>query len=141
MFLLDTDHISILQHASGAQFTRLTTRIRAFREGDFFFSVISFHEQALGWNTYISNARDTASVLRGYRGYEDLIAQYAPAHVVAYDHAAVARFDSLRAQRVRIGTFDLRIAAIALSHDLTLLSRNLADFRQVSGLQVQDWAQ
>jgi tRNA(fMet)-specific endonuclease VapC len=141
MFLLDTDHISILQHASGAQFGRLTTRMHAFGEGDFFFSVISFHEQSLGWNAYISNARDTATLLRGYRGFEDLIGQYAPAHVAGYDHAAVARFDSLRAQRVRIGTFDLRIAAIALSRGLMLLSRNLADFRQVPGLQVQDWVQ
>jgi tRNA(fMet)-specific endonuclease VapC len=50
-------------------------------------------------------------------------------------------FDSLRAQRVRIGAFDLRIAAIALSHNLIVISRNLTDFRQVPGLQVEDWLQ
>ena len=130
-----------MQHASSAQFARLLTRIRAYAENDFFFSIISFHEQALGWNTYINNARDAASMLRGYRGYEDLIVQYGSSQVLSYDPAAAGLFDSLRAQRVRIGTFDLRIAAIAMSRDLTLLSRNLADFRQVPGLRVRDWAQ
>jgi len=34
---------------------------------------------------------------------------------------------------------DLRIAAIVLSRDATLLSGNLADFREVPGLKVEDW--
>jgi hypothetical protein len=34
---------------------------------------------------------------------------------------------------------DLKIAAIALTHDSLLLSANLRDFEQVPGLQVEDW--
>lgn len=45
----------------------------------------------------------------------------------------------MRAERVRIGTMDLRIASIVLAHHATLLSRNLRDFRLVPGLRVENW--
>jgi tRNA(fMet)-specific endonuclease VapC len=34
---------------------------------------------------------------------------------------------------------DLKIAAIALANQATLISRNVNDFRRVPGLDVQDW--
>jgi len=60
-------------------------------------------------------------------------------HVLPSDEAAAQRFAQLRQKKVRIGTMDLRTAAIALSRSTTLLSRNLADFQQVPGLVVEDW--
>lgn len=34
---------------------------------------------------------------------------------------------------------DLRIAAVALTNDATLITGNLSDFRRVPGLRVEDW--
>ncbi len=34
---------------------------------------------------------------------------------------------------------DLRIASIALSHDMTVLTRNVRDFEQVPDLRIEDW--
>jgi len=59
--------------------------------------------------------------------------------LLPFDLEAIARFESLRAARVRIATMDLRIAATALSRGFTVLSRNLVDFEQVPGLAVEDW--
>jgi hypothetical protein len=50
-FLLDTDHISILQKQSGAEFTRLIARIAQVPRADLAFCIISFHEQVLGCHT------------------------------------------------------------------------------------------
>jgi tRNA(fMet)-specific endonuclease VapC len=42
-------------------------------------------------------------------------------------------------KQVRIGSQDLKIAAIALAQGALLLSANLRDFRKVPGLQVENW--
>ena len=38
-----------------------------------------------------------------------------------------------------IGHYDLMIAAIVLTHNLTLVTHNTAEFSRVPGLQVVDW--
>jgi predicted nucleic acid-binding protein len=42
-------------------------------------------------------------------------------------------------EKLRLGSQDLRIAAIAISEDALLLSANLSDFEQVAGLRVANW--
>ncbi len=56
-YLLDTDHISILQRESGPEFAALSARISQVSRDDLAFSVVSFHEQVLGAHTYINRAR------------------------------------------------------------------------------------
>jgi tRNA(fMet)-specific endonuclease VapC len=62
--------------------------------------------------------------------------------ILPINAAAAAEFDRLRENRKlrRIGRGDLLIAAIVLANRATLVSRNLKDFRQVPGLQVENWA-
>jgi tRNA(fMet)-specific endonuclease VapC len=38
-----------------------------------------------------------------------------------------------------IGPYDLQIAAIALSNQLTVVTHNTAEFSRVPGLTVEDW--
>lgn len=46
---------------------------------------------------------------------------------------------SLRQQGVAVSQLDLTIAATAIQHDLTLVTHNLADFRNIPGLRLVDW--
>lgn len=49
--------------------------------------------------------------------------------------------DELQRAGTPIGANDLWIAAHALALDLTLVSNNIKEFRRVSGLRVENWAQ
>ena len=138
-FLLDTDHISILQKQSGPNYTALIARIAQVPRADLAFCIVSFHEQVLGCNTYIAQAKTSADIVRGYQMFDRVLSAFAAALVLPFDTNASAVFDGLVVQRVRIATMDLRIASIALSQGLTLLTRNSRDFSKVPGLVIEDW--
>jgi len=59
--------------------------------------------------------------------------------VLEFDLRAATEFQRLRKRHRTIGTMDLKIAAIVLANDATLLSRNLTDFRRIPELKVEDW--
>ena len=139
MFLLDTDHIGIIQRRTQPEFGKLWERISRHPPHALYVPIISFHEQVLGWNAYLNRARGAAGIVRAYEMFEQILTDFAAVQVAPFDDAAAVQFDSLRARRVRIATMDLRIAAIAIARDLPLLTRNLADFRQVPTLRVEDW--
>lgn len=48
MFLLDTDHLVILQRQSEPEYGRLNLAMSQHAADDFFLSIVSFHEQSLG---------------------------------------------------------------------------------------------
>src|SRR5262249_42192395 len=92
-----------------------------------------------------------ASIIKAANGEQLLQAQHWLARneqsmrglqIVSFDQAAANEFDRLQQDRRlrRIGRKDLLIASITLAHRATLVTRNLRDFRQVPGLQVENWA-
>jgi len=55
-------------------------------------------------------------------------------------HRAAMITNALKSQGQRIGLGDSLIAATALEHGLTLVSRNLSPFTNISGLLAIDWS-
>ncbi len=45
----------------------------------------------------------------------------------------------LQALKTGVKPMDLRIAAIALANNLTLVTRNVSDFTRVPNLKIEDW--
>lgn len=56
-----------------------------------------------------------------------------------FGDAAAYSFMHLRRLLPRIGTMDLKIASIALTHDALLLTANVRDFRLVPRLRFENW--
>jgi tRNA(fMet)-specific endonuclease VapC len=138
-YLLDTDHISIVQRRTSQEHHRLMARIAQRPPGDCVMSVVSFHEQTRGAHNLINRARRAPELARGYAMLDDILGTYRPATVLSFDAGAIAVYFGLRAQKVRVKAMDLRVAAIALSHNLIVLTRNTSDFVRVPGLRVEDW--
>jgi tRNA(fMet)-specific endonuclease VapC len=138
MFLLDTDHLVILQRQSEPGYARLRSAMSRHEPADFFLPIISFHEQVMGANAFIARAKTKELLVRGYQMMEQCLIDFNRFQVLPFDEPAAAQFEVLRPQ-LRIGTMDLRIAATALSHSLTVLTRNTVDFGKVPNLAVQDW--
>jgi tRNA(fMet)-specific endonuclease VapC len=138
MFLLDTDHLVILQRQIDPEYSRLRASMSRHAASDFFLSIVSFHEQVLGANAFIAQAKTPESIVRGYQMLELCLIDFNRFQVLPFDEPAAGHFDALRPQ-LRIGTMDLRIAATALSHSLTVLTRNTVDFEKVPDLVVEDW--
>lgn len=57
--------------------------------------------------------------------------------ILPFDEAAARRYAELPFARHR---FDRLIAAHALSLDLTLVTANRRDFRDIDGLRIEDWS-
>ena len=76
-----------------------------------------------------------------YTRLKRLLMNYLKIEVLDFDAPAVAEFQRLKGLRLRVGTMDLKIAAIALAHHATILTRNVKDFGPVPGLRVEDWTQ
>jgi tRNA(fMet)-specific endonuclease VapC len=56
-------------------------------------------------------------------------------------HQAAAIRADLEAKGLKIGPYDLLLAAQAIGADLTLVTSNISEFCRVSGLRVEDWSQ
>jgi len=139
MILLDTDHISILQHAESPAAETLDERLSSSLDQAIATTAITLEEQSRSWLNLIHRYTDVRQQVTYYRRFVAAIRFFQDWRIVPFDDVAATRFRELRSARIRIGTNDLKIASICLVNGATLLSRNLADFLQVPGLRVEDW--
>jgi tRNA(fMet)-specific endonuclease VapC len=134
-YILDTDTVTHQQLHRGP----VPRRIAEHDPAEIATTVITMTEQLRGRLAEISRARDEQSLVVAYARLDRTRDYYCFAVIVPFDTASAAIFRLLVAQRLRVGTQDLRIAAITLAHDATLVTSNRRDFDRVPGLRVEDW--
>ena len=139
MLVLDTNILGILQRQRGNEYQVLRERLDAIDPIAVFVAIVSFQEQAIGWNAYLNRARKSINLIHGYAMYERLLSDFARMNVLPFDEPAAATFANLHGQRLRVGTMDLRIAAVAISRNYKVITQNTVDFQRVPGLHHEDW--
>lgn len=134
MLVLDTDLLTIVQRRAGEEYARLDARLEAASATEVIcVTIVSVEEQVRGWLAYLARARNEDDRIKAYGRLHALVQDACLRTILDYDARAPQIERELKKSRARVGTMDLRIAAIALANDATLLSRNLRDFGKVPG--------
>ena len=138
MYILDTDHLSVLER-KGANAQPLLQRMMTIDPAQISTTIISYEEQMRGWLSYIAKAQSEDKQVEAYKQLKNQLMNYCAIPVIEFDLDAVREFNRLRKTYPRLGTMDLKIAAITIVNRSTLLTRNSSDFGQISGLPIEDW--
>lgn len=137
MLVLDTNHVSELTYRTAASL-RLIQKLDVTNE-DAAVPAINVEESLRGWLAEIRRRTDPRTQIAAYQRLIRQVEVFASWLVLPWDEDAANHFDSLKSLRQQVGTQDLKIACICLAHDATLLTRNLADFKPIPGLRVENW--
>ena len=139
LHLLDTDNMTLLERA-GPEVTRLRARLATIPRDDLATTIVSYEEQTRGWLAYSAQARTPELRIIAYRRLKLHIQSYCKIAVIEFDEKASAEYEKLKKAHPRGGKQDLKIAAIAIANNATLLTRNLQDFHKIPGLRAEDWS-
>ena len=135
--ILDTNHFTELVRKSTAG-VLLESRVED-AGADVFVTVITAQEAFEGWFALINRHQPGLDQTKGYAQFLHTIETLGKFTILPFDKDAATHFHRLKDAGIRIGTMDLKIAAICMAHDAMLLSRNMVDFAKVPGLRVENW--
>ena len=130
--------MTLLDAERGTSFENISRRL-SNEPGPVVTTIISFEEQTRGWLSFIATSKRLEREVEGYRRLHHLLEKYSIRPVLDFDDASASRYEELKRSRVRIGTMDLKIAAICIAHDARLLTRNVRDFGAIPALRVENW--
>jgi tRNA(fMet)-specific endonuclease VapC len=136
LVVLDTDVLTLYQLGDPA----VVRRVQGHPLSELGVSVITVEEQLTGWYTELRRARKRDRLARVYQKLTDSIRFLARFQILSFTEPAIIRYEDLRVAYRRLGKNDLRIAAIVLEIGASLATRNLRDFRQINGIQIEDWS-
>lgn len=136
LYVLDTDHLTLIQLAE----PRVSARYLYEPKENIAVSIASFEEQVRGRLAYLSQARVPARQIRGYAWLRETQEFYCSIRILDFSDEAQRIYQELRVKHRRAGAMDLRIAATALAHNATLVTRNTQDFIAITKLRLDNWA-
>ncbi len=134
----DTDILTLIVRGNPAIVARAATIPRHEQV----VPVIVLEECFRGWLAAVRKAdttKNAAGLVQAYSEFARSVALVGRLTSLPYTTTADDLFNQWRAAKIRIGTQDLRIAAICVAHGATLVTRNARDYSQVPGLNLEVW--
>jgi tRNA(fMet)-specific endonuclease VapC len=135
-FLFDTDHLTLLDRGH----TQVRQRHSAQPSDTVGISAVTIQEYLKGRLAALTRHQSGPLQVQAYANLLGSLQLFQQFPIVAFDDACENEYQHLRCLRLRIGTQDLKIAAVALVHRLTVVTRNRRDFGRIPGLGLEDWS-
>ncbi|MEZ4729553.1 MAG: type II toxin-antitoxin system VapC family toxin [Caldilineaceae bacterium] len=136
LYVLDTDHVSLSQREQPF----VLQRMAAAGRHSLATTIITVEEQISGRFAVIKRASVGEKLIWAYQDLEHTLGYFTTLAVLSFTAGANRQYEALRRQKIRIGTQDLRIAAIVLSINGMLVTRNWKDFQQEVRHLLEDWS-
>ena len=133
--ILDTDHVSLLERKD----TLVVDKFSRSPVGKTAITIITWEEQMRGRLNVIRQATSSEQRILAYTRLLSTIRFLQNFPIINFDAMADRNYMQLQAQKIRVGTQDLRIASIALSGSAVVVTRNQRDFGKVPNLMLEDW--
>ena len=136
LWIFDTDHATLFGQGN----PQIVQRVSAVNPKDIAITIVTFEEQMYGRLNRIRRAKSEDEVISAYASLRKTINYLTDFELLDFDRDAQHYYMEFLRQKIRVGTQDLRIAAIALSKSGILITRNRRDFERIPGLRFEDWS-
>ena len=137
LYILDTDCFSLWQQNHPMMVQRVEVNAENLAV-----TIVTLEEVIRGWFNVINQASAPSQANKlvwGYTRLWDTLDDFKNLNILKFDQNASTIYTAFDRQIRRIGTRDLRIAAIVLANKGILVTRNYRDFSQVPDLVQEDW--
>jgi hypothetical protein len=91
VFILDTDHLTFLEHGTSVEAGRLKARLKGLKDAVIAVTIVSFEEQTRGWLAYLARARSVALQVEAYAPPEARRYETASGRLLIEIHQAIPR--------------------------------------------------
>lgn len=137
MILLDTDTVTHLSYGNA----NVRRKIDESDDEKLVVAIITRNEILRGRAESLVKAADEEELRKAaerFRQAEEFLSDFL---VVGFDEEAIKHFGKLRKQKnlKKMGRADMLIACIALANAALLVTRNTKDYKDVTGLRIENW--
>jgi tRNA(fMet)-specific endonuclease VapC len=136
LWVLDTDMLTLWLRGRET----VAARVATTPPQQLAVTIITIEEVLGGWYTQVRRARDDQQLARAYEAFQQTVEFTRGIQLLPFDLPGIRRYRQLRTRHRRIGTNDLRIAAIVLEQQGILVTRNTTDFADIPEIQLDDWS-